>query len=682
MNLPHNSIRLVASTIMLALAAGCSSDALVTPSQPLVLTPAALVAFSGDGQSVAVGSALERSLTVRATTASGAAVTGVTVSFQVTSGTATLSATSAITDSNGEASVQVTAGSAAGTVVVSATVGATVNATTAARAAASFTFTVVATTTAGTCTPTSLPVGGAVVIGGTSACVAADGGAAEYALIPYNASTNPNAKATVSVTATGVTIVPTIIPTSALLGSNGTLAIGGAAASVSGRRAFEVGLRNRERAALNAHLSAARSWYVGARTGTTTGARFNVIPSTATIGSIYSLNGNANDACTSMSYRAGRVMAVGRRAIIVADTLNPSGGFSAAEYQAIADTFDVVVDGVDTRNFGQPTDIDNNGHVILFFTSAVNALTPAKANYYIGGFFYGRDLLPATGASSLGSCAGSNSAEMFYLLVPDPNGTINGNAFSKPFVSSNTIATTAHEYQHLINASRRMYINTAATGFEETWLDEGLAHVAEELVFYARSGLSARTNIDAALLRSNGAYRTSFNDDGISNFDRLRSFLGNPTANSPYAANDSLATRGATWSFLRYAVDQQGTDQPALWYNLVNSSTTGLRNLGQVFPNVTSLFRDWATSLLLDDVSGAGARYQAPSWNLRTIFGALNGGVYPLATQSLSPSAATNVSVAGGGVAYLRFGVPASGTGALTWTTSSAAVQTTLVRLR
>jgi hypothetical protein len=377
---------------------------------------------------------------------------------------------------------------------------------------------------------------------------------------------------------------------------------------------------------------------------------------------------------------------VGTKALVVADTLNPTGGYTTADYQSIAATFDTLVDAIDTKNFGQPTDIDGNGHVILFFTSAVNALTPKGADYYIGGFFYDRDLFPTTATRAADACPSSNVAEMFYLMVPDPNGTINGNVFSKSFVTNAAIGTTAHEYQHLINASRRLYVNNASD-FEETWLDEGLAHTAEELVFYGRAGLTPLANIDATKLRSNTTYRAAFNNEGIDNFGRLWDFLSAPSVNSPYADNDSLATRGATWSFLRYAVDHQATTadaQASVLSRIVNSTTTGLANLRNVFgSDLTPLLRDWATTLLLDDVSGAGARYLEPSWNLRSIFDALStSGTYPLATTSLSSATPTTLSVAGGGAAYLRFTVGAGKTGAVSWTTGSSTVVMTLVRLR
>lgn len=524
-----------------------------------------------------------------------------------------------------------------------------------------------------------MAVGAATTVSGSTVCVAGGVAGAEYALIPFNSSTTASARAAFSVQPTGITTVTSALNAVATAGASGLAA--GAQASVSGEKAFETALRSRERTALVSRASGARGWFAS-RTATG-GARLNIIPSSAVVGDLVSLNSNSDDACSKPSFRAARVMAVGRKALVVADTLNPAGGFTQAEYASIAATFDDVVDPINTRVFGDPSDIDGNGHVVLYFTTAVNALTPKDAGYYVGGFFYGRDLLPTSGASAAGACAASNTAEMFYLLVPDPNGAINGNKFSKDFVNRATIATVAHEYEHLINASRRLYVNTAATDFEDTWLDEGLAHMAEELLFYGRSGLNALSNIDAALLRSNSTYRNAFNTDGISNFGRLGSFLANPSANSPYANNDSLATRGATWAFLRYAIDQQSASQETVLNRLLNSTTTGLSNLRAVFgSDLTPIFRDWATSFMLDDVASAAARYQFKSWNMASILGALReDGKYPLSTQSLTSGTATDVSIAGGGVAYLRFGVASGATGSLSWT-APASVQATVVRLK
>src|SRR5256714_7395126 len=233
-----------------------------------------------------------------------------------------------------------------------------------------------------------------------------------------------------------------------------------------------------------------------ARLAKSTGAaRFNMQLANPQIGELLKLNTNSSSACSNAFMRTGRVVAITDRAIVVADTANPTDGFTTADYQSFGAAFDTLVYPVDTVNFGGPTDVDKNQRVILFFTRAVNELTPPSVNYYVGGFFFSRDLFPTTQNNGVAGCATSNFAEMFYMLAPDPAGIINGNTRTIDFVKSVTVATLAHEFQHLINASRHLYVNLGSSAFEDTFLDEGLAHVAEELAFYRSSGLSPRQNI-------------------------------------------------------------------------------------------------------------------------------------------------------------------------------------------
>ena len=162
---------------------------------------------------------------------------------------------------------------------------------------------------------------------------------------------------------------------------------------------------------------------------------------------------------------------------------------------------------MDVAAFGEPTDIDKNGHIAIVFTRAVNELTPRGAFSYVGGLTFSRDLFPQVGTARAQACPSSNEGEYLYLMTPDPSGTINGNRRTNGFVDTNTTAVIAHELVHLINASRKLYVNTAAPKFEVKWLDEGLAHVAEELLFYRESGLSPRSNLDL-LRRSTTTART------------------------------------------------------------------------------------------------------------------------------------------------------------------------------
>ena len=274
------------------------------------------------------------------------------------------------------------------------------------------------------------------------------------------------------------------------------------------------------------------------------------------VGDALTLNVNGNDPCDNAVYHGTRVVAVGTRSIVFADTLNPKNGFTTADFQRFAARFDSLVYPLDVANFGDPTDIDKNGRISIVFTRAVNELTAAHANSYVGGFAFSRDLFPADVANAQAqACKGSNQGEYFYALAPDPTGSINGNVRTTGFVDSVTTSVLAHELQHIINSSRRLYVNNAHV-FEDRWLDEGLAHVAEELLFYRESGLTPLANLDINKIRATSAIRVAFNSDMSGNAGRYKTYLAAPYANSPYAADDSLGTRGAAWSFLRYSLDR------------------------------------------------------------------------------------------------------------------------------
>lgn len=283
------------------------------------------------------------------------------------------------------------------------------------------------------------------------------------------------------------------------------------------------------------------------------------LPSSLAVGDLVLLNVNGIDDCTNGIYHVARVEAIGDKSMILADTLNPTGGFTTADYQRYAAKFDTLIYPLDEGAFGAATDIDNNGRIGIIFTRAVNELTPRGSSSYVGGFTFSRDLFPVATTSRADGCATSNQGEYFYALAPDPAGVVNGNRRTAGFVDSATVPVLAHELQHLINASRKIYINTAATAFEDRWLDEGLAHTAEELLFYREAGSGPRLNLDSTAIRARNATLAAFNDDMSGNAGRYRSYLVAPSISSPYASDDSLSTRGAAWSWLRYLADQKFT---------------------------------------------------------------------------------------------------------------------------
>jgi hypothetical protein len=502
----------------------------------------------------------------------------------------------------------------------------------------------------------------------------------------------------VNFTSSGASTISTLLPsrTPAEAPSFNLLAGGSNVTPLTRSNNFELGLRQSERRVLTPLMSSARSWYRNRATSGVQRTRYSpslsTVAGTWQVGDTVQLNtrtGNTfSDACQVPDMRTGRVVAITNNSIVVADTGNPAGGYTDAEYLTIGLQFDTVF-VMDTTAFGSPTDIDNNGHIIMFFTRAVNELTPQGSTSIIGGFFYGRDLFPKQDSPVLGTgsgCPTSNVAEMFYLLVPDPNGVVNLNKFTHTQVQHLTNSTTAHEFQHLINASRRLYINTAATDFEVVWLNEGLSHVAEELLFYKQSaGLAPRMDVDS-LAFSSQQNVDSYNYNQSNNFGRFYYYLQAPSKNAPYAPNDSLATRGATWSFLRYAADHRGTSDGDTWKQLVNSTTTGIQNLQNVFgAGITNSFRDWAIATIADDVPGAGAEWQQPSWNFPSMWVRLTRNStksYPLATVTVGDGSPLAVTLNGGGAAYVRFGIGANQVGSVKWTTPATGVAVSIVRMK
>jgi hypothetical protein len=230
---------------------------------------------------------------------------------------------------------------------------------------------------------------------------------------------------------------------------------------------------------------------------------------------------------------------------------------------------------------------------------------------------------------------------------------------SKTDVRESTLSTTAHELQHLINHSRRIHVLHAPA--DTVWLDEGLSHIAEELVYYSESGRAPRQNLAQAQILANAQQLAAFNEYQIQNTGRYEEYLRNPAPNSPWAGDDELETRGATWSLLRYAADRRNGNDQTFWFALVNSTNVGIPNLAAALGTDPVAFaRDWAVSNYTDDaVPGVAPQFTQPSWNYRDIFRNSGlGGVYPLSVQPLA-NGSTSLTVRGGSAGYLKFAVAA-----------------------
>lgn len=470
---------------------------------------------------------------------------------------------------------------------------------------------------------------------------------AEYTIVPANVS--PEASVDVELTATG--IVPVSGPPSPLRRRPGITA--DAAPRLVEDRAFESRLRRRERNEVNARLRETHSEEVHTDA---------ITPGVPSVGALMNINVETDNSCGTSDTRQARVEVVGTHIIIMQEVSGGSpvisGGLNTADYQEIADEFDDVIWPAVTTAFGQPADIDSNLRVIAFYTSAVNQLTPPSSPTFVDGFFLARDLSPAA------SCATSNVGEMIYTVMADPSGSINGNVRTVSLVKETTRRTLAHELAHLINASRRMHVNTPFVELEEVWLDEGLALIAEELVFYQAATLAPRSNLGAGEV---GGAIDAFFQYGEPNFARLRAWLVSPQTSGLTQDDDDDATRGEAWAFLRYASDRRGGTETTFWQGLVNTQQTGLTNLQtNLGTDPEPWIADFALATYSDDATaGVPAQFTQPSWKFREIFENLDYApgsgcscAYELDTRDPANGVTDSFTLSsGGGSAYTRLGV-------------------------
>ena len=499
----------------------------------------------------------------------------------------------------------------------------------------------------------SLQVGGSVTLGGIAAAtVCLSGGVAgsEYVAVPFHAGG----------------LVPNVA--SVLLGMQGIVPVSALSPSVSPAlsldrgRALDDEFHQRLRHDAERELAPYVDDAIASQRGGGLRPSYTLDLRSPTVGQQVQVNVSTEKSCEEPKMRTGRVVAVGDRSVVLADVGNPSGGLTDAEYASFAAGFDTLVYPAVTAAFGEPRDVDQNGRVVIFYTRAVNELTQSGTGSYVGGYFHPRDLFPPRDRDGLSACASSNFAEMFYMLVPDPAGQVNGNVFSRDLVLQTSLGTIGHEFQHLISASRRLYDIGTTNWNEETWLNEGLSHIAEEVLFYRASGLAPRQNVGAAQVQANTRVSNAFRTYMDQNLRRYEKFLEDPEAQAPYEgasvdAND-LATRGAAWALVRYIADRRAGNDAELWRTLVDGSTTGLSNLHRALGmDPRPWIRDWTVSVFTDDVvPGVDARFTQPSWNFRSFYNA-----FPLKTRRPTGPGTTEVFLKSGSGAFVRFGIGPAG---------------------
>ena len=501
--------------------------------------------------------------------------------------------------------------------------------------------------------------------------------ARDYVVIVGNTNPTSNAVANVVVKADRSAGGSSNLSASADLSSGLNRATQAINASAPPQQAFETKVRAFERQNLS----------LRSRTGiggvTRLSLRRSVQAATVpAVGDVLNLDvpdGGSTDLCANYFQTQAVVASVSRRAILAVDTLDgpPTLLFpQTTVLDSITQEFDNNTFVTDSSYFGNPTDVDGNGRIILLFTGRVNLLTPAAPPNsqagFVGGFFFAGDYFPKTGATGQ-SCAESNNAEIMYLLAPDPTGKFN-NVRSASSVRQGTRGTIPHELEHMINAGNR-YFNPAANAFEDNWLDEALAHIAEEAVGRVSRGFTdlQLLTMQDMLPAGNQAASDDFNAFFYQNFARLSYWMPRPDTSSGLdsTSDANLSSSGADWAFGRFAADNYSNgDVRAFTRKLAAGPNNGINNFTTVAgASLDTLMAGWLVSMYADHlgVSGLNAKYQYRSYNFRDIMPPVagsvlsNGGVYPLQVSPIG-SGSDNIStmVKSGSGVYFRLTVAAN----------------------
>ena len=359
-----------------------------------------------------------------------------------------------------------------------------------------------------------------------------------------------------------------------------------------------------------------------------------------------------------------RLAYVGTNILLYVDTLTAANGFASGDLSGIGNLFDQTLYPIDIDAFGQPSDTDENGRLIMLMTPVVNALTPSadcEKEGYIAGFFTGYDLASTS--------TDSNQGEVFYTVAPDPAGasscthTVADIEFAVP-------ATFLHEVQHLINFSQHVIVHNASEP-EEGWLDEGLSRVAEEL-----GSRYYETKFPPPTGRTNTLQLFPDSSQGFIGGVLVNSyaFLLKPdtaTVTLHTDADGGLAWRGSVWLLVRWLGDLKGED---IYKRLEATGLTGTANIeaaaGESFQG---LFADFGIALYTDSIPGV-TRSSIPqrdrfvTRNLRQMYAALFRAAgpsadvpraFPIVTQTIPANQAVRASILPGTVAYYRVDTPA-----------------------
>jgi hypothetical protein len=271
----------------------------------------------------------------------------------------------------------------------------------------------------------------------------------------------------------------------------------------------------------------------------------------------FHLFSGGNDFASASSFAAvrGELRGVGQHCLVYVDADYPDPAGLQPAVDEVIRVFDGAIFPAARSEQGRCLDVDRDGRFAILFSSRLSRMTGGKgtlSGFVLGSDFY-RDLRAPFG----------NHCDMLYL-----------NTDLRPGPYLRTLI--AHEYTHAIVFSEHVfgdYLPDAQGGEEESWLNEGLAHLAEQRHGFGWSNLDYRVS---AFLSSPQSYSLVVPD-----------YYGAGLWRDP-------GCRGATYLFLHACA----CDDASLSERLVRSNLAGVANLEAATREpFAALFRRWTLAI-------------------------------------------------------------------------------------
>jgi hypothetical protein len=323
------------------------------------------------------------------------------------------------------------------------------------------------------------------------------------------------------------------------------------------------------------------------------------------------------NSCIAGAQVTARVVYAGATSVVLEDVAAPQAGTMDADYRAIGEEFDRVQYPLLRQNIGDPLAMNGamqgDGRVTLLFTRFLNDSVPGVAGYVSACNFYPTHTFAA-----------SNEDEVIY-------GRVAMGAETPADWRRSMRSTVMHEAKHLASFAERL---AGSTPFEESWLEESTARIAEELY--------SRTFASGGQWKGNTGFATTVRcevyqcDDRPlimwKHFSMLHQYLRGVETLSPLGAStpSDVTFYASGWSLVRWAADHYAASEGDWLKALVRGGVhTGLANLARRTGRPAGeLLADWALANAVSDEPDfmpRRAQLTFPSWNVADVWSGLAG---------------------------------------------------------